>query len=822
MVNLNSEEKIKLEIIKKKISELKNSDYEDIENKFYNSKEFNQYKNNSKQSAKKAISNDLPNLLGIESLFKIIDINDLNFIRSLIISGGPFYDWDQKTHGWGSAALQKYISFLKNTQISNENFDFLIEYSSKLNSFLNNPNGFINEIKKIPISELSILKRRYEGEDSGPVKRLRFKFIDSIIQESEFNLISEFESIKDKNFKLLGPHQNIFNILFTIFYEKEKNKIINLVNSLSEQILNFFPDKSIINFNSANNFLGPNKNGQSNLWVCFFPKIKNKRESCQFSLQINDNNVSFELGFGMEANKNGTLKKINSNNINLNKIKEFIESNYTIFEKENNLLESASLGLQEEDLINNILQKKKQTILYGPPGTGKTYNTKKIIYNWNKGNLLDNDIPRKEIEENYSQLEQQGRVKFITFHQSYAYEEFIEGIKPNLDGDKEISYNLEDGSLKEFSKIAEKNYLNSKIIEEEVNLRKLIDVSFSDLEKEDMIKIPTKKTEISIYEYNDKTIFFEKNNKNRSHSLSINTLSKIFYDPDQNVSKYIKGGLEPYYNAVLNFLNKNLKEIKKESFLIEQEEEKPYFLIIDEINRGNISKIFGELITLLEADKRLGQDNELTIELPYSKEKFGIPPNLYIIATMNTSDKSIANLDIALRRRFVFIEMLPEYNLLKEENQKERFKDEEDKKLVEELYQIVNLQTLLKILNQRIEYLIDKDHMIGHSYFMRVKSIDCLKEVFYNEVIPLLEEYFYGDNYKLNLVLGDLFFDDPKKKKNNSDYVKKIFGRDISDLNNDESIYTLLSKDQIEFKEAILELIKAKIKSETTSELKDE
>lgn len=134
----------------------------------------------------------------------------------------------------------------------------------------------------------------------------------------------------------------------------------------------------------------------------------------------------------------------------------------------------------------------------------------------------------------------------------------------------------------------------------------------------------------------------------------------------------------------------------------------------------------------------------------------------------------------------------------------------------------MNLQTLLKILNQRIEYLIDKDHMIGHSYFMRVKSIDCLKEVFYNEVIPLLEEYFYGDNYKLNLVLGDLFFDDPKKKKNNSDYVKKIFGRDISDLNNDESIYTLLSKDQIEFKEAILELIKAKIKSETTSELKDE
>ena len=154
------------------------------------------------------------------------------------------------------------------------------------------PLELINEIKKIPLIDLSVLKKRYEGEDSGPVKKLRFKFIDSIIQNTEFDLVEEFQKIKDKNFKLLGPHQHIFNILFTIFYEKEKKSVSSLVNSLSEQILNFFPDKNIISFNSANNFLGPNKNGQSNLWVCFFPKIKNKRESCQFSLQIYDNKAN--------------------------------------------------------------------------------------------------------------------------------------------------------------------------------------------------------------------------------------------------------------------------------------------------------------------------------------------------------------------------------------------------------------------------------------------------------------------------------------------------------------------------------------------------
>jgi len=173
------------------------------------------------------------------------------------------------------------------------------------------------------------------------------------------------------------------------------------------------------------------------------------------------------------------------------------------------------------------------------------------------------------------------------------------------------------------------------------------------------------------------------------------------------------------------------------------ENAKPYFLIIDEINRGNISKIFGELITLLEKDKRLGNDNEIITFLPYSSKPFGIPSNLYIIGTMNTADRSITNLDIALRRRFGFIQVLP--------NSKRIKKPLSDSN--------INLRFLLDELNKRIELILDKDHLIGHSYFMGLenKNLSFLKDRWFNEIIPLLQEYFYNDWKKLGFVIGKGF-----------------------------------------------------------------
>lgn len=209
-----------------------------------------------------------------------------------------------------------------------------------------------------------------------------------------------------------------------------------------------------------------------------------------------------------------------------------------------------------------------------------------------------------------------------------------------------------------------------------------------------------------------------------------------------------------------------------------KDESQNYVMIIDEINRGNVANIFGELISLIEDDKRLGASEELRAELPYSHTAFSVPKNVYIIGTMNTADRSVEALDSALRRRFTFKEMMPKAELVPEEN---------------------NVRSIFEIINQRIEVLKDREHQIGHSYFMGVENEDDLKDVFYDKIIPLLQEYFYGDYEKIQLVLGEGFV-----KKDSASV--KFAGDKGGDFEMSE-VYRIVPKDECNMDEAIGKLL---------------
>lgn len=423
------------------------------------------------------------------------------------------------------------------------------------------------------------------------------------------------------------------------------------------------------------------------------------------------------------------------------------------------------IKINEEFESNNTQKMLNQNsslnqILYGPPGTGKTYHTidkaLEIISKEEKIQIPSEDdrINRKKIFDEYVK---NGQIVFTTFHQSYGYEEFVEGIKPIIDNDEnsqEVKYDVKDGIFKELCDKSLKNYILSMQNENEIDLDKLI-FEFANYINQDFLnkgnefplenKVSIKKI---LLNFKDEYRSFSLGGSIKSpQSLTIDIIKRDYLNFKNKKILSFKD-IKPKYdsqsdyhgNAIYYFMFYNkLKEfenIQNEKFKIKKEILKSYIIIIDEINRGNVSKIFGELITLIEPSKRIGEKEELKVTLPYSGKEFGVPKNVYIIGTMNTADRSITSLDTALRRRFEFIEMMPDVSKLSMDCEG------------------INLQELLKAINTRIEYLLDREKTIGHAFFISVENLEDLKKVFKNKIIPLLQEYFYNDYALINAVLN--------------------------------------------------------------------
>mgnify|MGYP000524082381 CR=1 FL=1 len=475
---------------------------------------------------------------------------------------------------------------------------------------------------------------------------------------------------------------------------------------------------------------------------------------------------------------------------------------------------------------NKLCIEPLNQILYGPPGTGKTYNTiDKALCILDPAFLKENSGFRLKLKARFDELTNLGRIHFVTFHQSFSYEDFVEGIKASSN-EEGISYSVESGVFKRACEAASKKVGQLSI--DDVLSRFIQDVSEQSME----LKTPTgklftvsykgsntaftcsphssdEKRELSaniglikqvlrgitpekmycasyvngiaahlrsklgecersfypglqfngyrIVEVSDELLHIQKpKGKTMLYPISILTELKALVESgvvsveDLKKSKWNEGidtEIDPYivtgyYNVVPQMVQYLLGQGDQRAL---PEASEPAVLIIDEINRGNISSIFGELITLIEPSKRAGADEALSITLPYSKEQFKVPNNLYLIGTMNTADRSLALMDTALRRRFDFVEMMPDIDKLKDLDVKG-----------------IDVAEMLTIMNKRIEVLYDREHTLGHAFFMPLKlekdeekQFEMLASIFSNKILPLLEEYFFEDWAKIRLVLGD-------------------------------------------------------------------
>ncbi|MPL68668.1 hypothetical protein SDC9_14396 [bioreactor metagenome] len=609
------------------------------------------------------------------------------------------------------------------------------------------------------------------------------------------SLLNKLKNVYNNTYTKFYKNADIDDKLYKYFEEKKNDKSQGrYVYSITKYLVDNYKEENYIDRDTIENNIPHDKMGK-NILNDFSQRITKPgwHDHIVMSKIItwsSNDDINYNIYGDIDINLH------NSTNAGETKLKyKIVDSQidkliniFKLLEKENDI------SFQNEEIKENSIMQKQplNKILYGPPGTGKTHKLEKEYFNLftesyqiqSKAEFLLELVKKSTWWQVIAAilLEKNGQ----TVNEIFEHELFqFKNKTSNTNSPKQTIWaQLQIHTKEECEFVKYKNKSLPYIFDKSKDGIWTIDTSIIENEASEVIDLYNQYKNFEEKKVKKDNYVFCTFHQSYGYEEFIEGIKPIFSDDESAELKYnIEKGL--FYVACQKALNlTGFNGTLNEFCKLSKEERKPYFdnsdskyaIMIDEINRGNISKIFGELITLIEDTKRLGSKDELIIELPYSKEKFGVPSNLYIIGTMNTADRSIALMDTALRRRFHFEEMMPNLDVVKSitvEN--------------------IEIYKLLDNINKRIEYLYDRDHTIGHAYFMGLENVNENKKkieldnIFRNKIIPLLQEYFYDDWEKIRMVLGDGFI---KKQKFESSIFDEEF-RNTDYIEDEKFKYTI-------------------------------